>query len=64
MENLSFQPPAFAGVGIAGGDVGLAGARQAEVLCEIIDTWPKMWRRVWRNSCVVKNRKYVTQSVL
>ncbi|WP_299293992.1 hypothetical protein [uncultured Tateyamaria sp.] len=30
MEKLSFQPPALAGVGIAGGDVGLAGARQVE----------------------------------
>lgn len=30
MENLSFQPPAFAGVGVAGGDVGLAGAWQVE----------------------------------
>ncbi|WP_416046598.1 hypothetical protein [Phaeobacter inhibens] len=30
MENLSFQPPAFAGVRVAGGDVGLAGARQVE----------------------------------
>ncbi|WP_409202415.1 hypothetical protein [Sulfitobacter sp. S190] len=30
MENLSFQPPALAGLRIAGGDVGLAGARQVE----------------------------------
>jgi hypothetical protein len=30
MENLSFQPPALAGVGIVGGDVGLAGARQVK----------------------------------
>ncbi|MEM6890968.1 MAG: hypothetical protein AAF636_22965 [Pseudomonadota bacterium] len=30
MENLSFQPPAFVGLGIAGGDVGLAGSRQVE----------------------------------
>ncbi|MGH1369843.1 MAG: hypothetical protein ACRBCL_14625 [Maritimibacter sp.] len=30
MENLSFQPPALARVWVAGGDVGLAGARQVE----------------------------------
>jgi hypothetical protein len=30
MKNLSFQPPALTGLGIAGGDVGLAGARQVE----------------------------------
>jgi len=30
MENLSFQPPAFAGLGVAGGDVGLARAWQVE----------------------------------
>ncbi|OED46898.1 hypothetical protein AB838_18655 [Rhodobacteraceae bacterium (ex Bugula neritina AB1)] len=30
MENLSFQPPAFAGLRVAGSDIGLAGARQVE----------------------------------
>ncbi|OAN80791.1 hypothetical protein A8B78_10450 [Jannaschia sp. EhC01] len=30
MENLSFQPPALASVRVAGGDVGLAGARQVK----------------------------------
>jgi len=30
MENLSFQTPALAGVGVLGGQVGFADARQVE----------------------------------